>query len=173
MDRKVILESARLQLKPITMLNFNLFYRLHTDQAVIKYCFDAQSEALVKQRLLACWSGKGSFANKRVVFVVNDKFSGEQVGVTGFFKAGENYEVGYLLLPEFFAMGYATESLKLVVDFAKNNQITRLNATVTKGNDASIAVLKKLGFEYVGEKKLAYEIAGELRDDVYYSLDLY
>ena len=56
--------------------------------------------------------------------------------------------------------------------FAQSQGIKSLNATVTKGNQGSVNLLKKAGFTFTGEKANAYNIGGEWVDDLYFKREL-
>ena len=116
-----MLNTERISLRPITDDDFSLFHRLHNEELVIKYCFDAVSDNEIKTKLNECWKNQigEPLLSKRIVFVITEAKTGNKIGVTGFFRALDKVEVGYLLLPEFFGQGFATESLKLVIDYAK------------------------------------------------------
>ncbi|UBM60345.1 GNAT family N-acetyltransferase [Marinilongibacter aquaticus] len=69
----------------------------------------------------------------------------------------EEYEVGYLLKPEFWGKGYASEMLAFMIDYAA--QITpRKNffALASVANTASIRVLEKKGFQEVSRDEKEY-----------------
>jgi RimJ/RimL family protein N-acetyltransferase len=167
-----MLETKRLLLRPITINDFSLFYQLHNEPQVIKYCFDPYSECDVKNRIAECWDGTGAILNQRVVFVVRVKLLNRDVGVNEFFHIDNKIEVGFLFLPEYFGKGYGYESLKCIIEFAKSQGIQTLNATVTKGNQGSVNLLLKAGFQCIGEKENAYNIGGKLVDDIYFKREL-
>ena len=65
------------------------------------------------------------------------------------------YELGYWLGADYWGRGYATESVRGLLDHAKlalQSQI--LKANVYKKNKASANILKKIGFKKVGEGKV-------------------
>jgi ribosomal-protein-alanine N-acetyltransferase len=56
-------------------------------------------------------------------------------------------DVGYALLPEAHKKGFGTEIVTSVIEeFFKSNDHPKLHAMVKMGNEASIKLLKKLGF---------------------------
>jgi [ribosomal protein S5]-alanine N-acetyltransferase len=65
-----------------------------------------------------------------------------QAGVAG---------IGYWLAPEARNSGYATRAVRLLSDWGlKEQRLHRSEAWVEPGNDASVRVLSKCGFEYEG-----------------------
>lgn len=66
----------------------------------------------------------------------------------------ECYEIGYALGKKYWRNGYATESLKAVVEFLiKEVGIRKFLCRYAKENQASGSVIRKVGFEYKGKGK--------------------
>ena len=66
----------------------------------------------------------------------------------------ECYEIGYALGKKYWRNGYATESLKAVVEFLiKEVGISKFLCRCAKKNQASGSVIRKVGFEYKGKGK--------------------
>ena len=55
---------------------------------------------------------------------------------------------GYYFFVNEWGKGYGTEATSAVIQHLQKHQIKKFIATVTDGNKASVAVLKKLGFEF-------------------------
>ena len=67
-------------------------------------------------------------------------------------------DIGYALLPEFWAKGYAAESAAAVIEYATTSLgSSKVLAITNPENDASIRVLKKLGFKYQSTIKFGEE----------------
>ena len=63
----------------------------------------------------------------------------------------ESPELGYAILPEYYRNGYVVESAKLVLQYAKERlHMNQIYASVHPDNQASIAILNKLGFTPYG-----------------------
>src|SRR6185436_10009115 len=67
-----------------------------------------------------------------------DKISGEKVGVVAYYKHDHHHkkaEVGFWIFPQFWNTGIATECLKVVIDYCRNEKsIHRLEAFVEDEN---------------------------------------
>jgi len=61
-------------------------------------------------------------------------------------------EVGYTIFPEHRGNGYATEAARRLLDFARELGATRFRASVSPDNAPSIAIIRKLGLEQIGEQ---------------------
>jgi RimJ/RimL family protein N-acetyltransferase len=66
--------------------------------------------------------------------------------------------------------GYGTEATSAVIQHLQKHQVKKFIATVTVGNTASVAVLKKLGFEFVRTIPNNDTLNGVLVDDDEYVL---
>ena len=56
-------------------------------------------------------------------------------------------DIGFALLPKFFRKGYATEAANCAIDLAKKHKVPALSAIALPTNEASVNLLKQLGFE--------------------------
>jgi len=84
--------------------------------------------------------------------VTNDQ--GIIVGDMGF-KGPPDYcgavEIGYQIMPDYQNRGYATEGVELLLAFAFQKGVEKIEAEVLKSNLPSMRVLEKLGFIFVRE----------------------
>ncbi len=67
-------------------------------------------------------------------------------------KDNGTYNLGYWLGEKFWNHGYATESANALICFAKKNiRPLKISAQHNKNNFASENIIKKLGFQYIGD----------------------
>ena len=97
------------------------------------------------------------------MWLVFEKETGELIGRAGLEHREYNdvveLELGYLIGKKYQGKGYATEVCKAIIDYGKENAgFERINTVIQDGNDVSIALSKKLGFE----QKESYEIDGKI-----------
>ncbi|WP_281223234.1 GNAT family N-acetyltransferase [Photobacterium sanguinicancri] len=163
------IESSRLTMRVITESDWALFLQLYQDPKVIALCFDLLDEAGIREKFesrLLPWSPQ---AESWLCLVIEDKMTGEPMGITGFIIEDNIAQVGYLLSPDFHGQQYGTESLKALIAWAEStHDINRYQAVVTEGNVASERVLMKCGFNLDNVIPEAYEIGGKLYADHYY-----
>ncbi|MED1203488.1 GNAT family N-acetyltransferase [Heyndrickxia acidicola] len=93
----------------------------------------------------------------------------ELIGTIGLFRifrgASQSAMIGYSLSKEHNGKGYATEAVKLVIDYAFTTlQLHRIEAGVMPHNIGSIRVLEKAGFEKEGISRSNVKINGNWED---------
>lgn len=167
-------DTERLTVRQIQAEDWDNYYQLHVNQEVLTYVCDPLGENGIKERFegrLPAWDKESS---QWLCLIMYEKETGKFVGVTGFFPEWEpcqQAEVGFMLMPEFYGKGYATESLRNVVHFAfEQCDFHKLTAAVTEGNDASKRVLEKCHFQLEGVLRDNFKIADVRKDDLIYGL---
>jgi RimJ/RimL family protein N-acetyltransferase len=66
-------------------------------------------------------------------------------------------EVGWHLHPDSWGHGYATEAARAVVDRGFDGGLAEVYAVVRPGNEASLAVCRRLGMEHLGRTRRWYD----------------
>ena len=107
-------------------------------------------------------------------WAIVDKESGRMIGTCGFpliTEANNQAEVGYVLNPDFWGMGYATEALGLLLSFAcKTLRLHRIEARCFEHHAASRRVMEKCGMEYEGSLRDALLVKGRYETVAVYSI---
>lgn len=110
----------------------------------------------------ACW------------YVIKDRQSGALVGEIAIFGidwAERTAELGYHITRTQWGKGYASEAGDRVCRVAfRALRLRRLDAVVGEGNDASIRLLKKLGFRREGSARKAAWLRGRWRNQFRFGL---
>jgi RimJ/RimL family protein N-acetyltransferase len=66
-------------------------------------------------------------------------------------KDADAVEVGYMILEPYRRRGYATEVVRTLLDWAsREHGIQRFIASISPGNEASLALVRRLGFREFG-----------------------
>lgn len=80
-------------------------------------------------------------------------------------------EIGYILHPELWGRGLATEALRAVIAHVfTHHPVPALNADVDPRNERSIRLLERLGFAESGRAARTWQIGDEYCDSVYFML---
>lgn len=85
-------------------------------------------------------------------FAIVDKASDLLIGDVYLQKAGSEYWLGYTIHPDFARKGLAKEVTLGVLAWLKSHGATKVKAGVLPENQASIGLLKTLGFTYFAEE---------------------
>ncbi|MEX3842827.1 GNAT family N-acetyltransferase [Paraburkholderia sp. BR10882] len=104
-----------------------------------------------------------------VGLVAREQSSGQIVGVVNINEivagAFQSAYVGYYGMSSFSRKGLMTDALGTAVDYAFNDLgLHRLEANIQPGNQTSIALVRRLGFEKEGFSRRYLRINGEWRD---------
>lgn len=96
---------------------------------------------------------QGQYHNENFYdFALEEKKSGKMIGTCGFTRfdlENNTAEVGYVLNPDFWGMGLATEALNRLMHFGFYElTLHRLVAKIMDGNERSIHVAKKCGMRH-------------------------
>ncbi len=79
----------------------------------------------------------------------------EAIGTIGFHGPPDEsgrVEIGYSVEPSWRGRGVATECVAALLAWAEAQGISRFRASVAPGNDASLAIIRRLGFREVGSQ---------------------
>jgi RimJ/RimL family protein N-acetyltransferase len=96
------------------------------------------------------------------------QMDGRVIGKAGFWRLPE---IGYLLRPDAWGKGIATESLTAILTHVfATRDIDAATADVDPRNTASIRVLEKLGFRKTGAAERTWFIGGVWMDSIYFAL---
>ena len=102
--------------------------------------------------------------------IAEDKATGERVGTCSFIPKDGVYDIAYCVSKEHWRKGYATEMARGMRDYAKARGGKKLTILIFQGNDASVAVAKKLGCHVAAQRP--YEKDGRMLTECRYEADL-
>ena len=91
----------------------------------------------------------------------------KMIGTCGFTKIdAENslVEIGYVLNPKYWGMGLATEAVRRIIEFSfETLRVNRVESKFIFGNNASLAVMNKVGMKFEGYNREAMLVKGKYR----------
>ena len=147
-----ILETERLQLRWMTLDDAPMMFAVWNDPAFLRFVGDRgirsleEAEASMRDGPVHLYAeyGYGPFR-------VSRRDDGADMGVCGLYRRDglDEPDIGFAFLPEFRGQGYGYEASVAVLDHARDElKLPRVTAIVSPSNDASIALLEKLGMRY-------------------------
>ena len=147
-----MLETERLRLRELTLGDAELMLAVWNDPAFLRHVGDrgirtiADAEEAMQKGALHLYDVYG-YGPYRIALKGEDT----PVGICGLFRRDglDEPDIGYSTLPDFCGRGYAYEAAVAVIDYARDELgLVRLIAIISPGNDASIGLIRKLGFEF-------------------------
>ena len=146
----IIFETERLFVRPYTMDDLDLFYRLNGDEEVMRYIRPAQTKAKSKdflKKIIKEYSEQPGLGRWAMLRKADQEFVGS-FAVIPIVNSGR-IQLGYALLKEYWGSGYASESVKEGLNYAFCQYGLKEIAGITEAaNVISQKVLLKNGFVF-------------------------
>ena len=168
------LATARLRLRPITSVDEDALFALHSDANVTRY-WDAPpwTDRTRAQHFVAACARieeEGSGARLAIEHISDGAFLG-WCGLTGWNPGYSSASLGYVLGEPAWGHGYATEAARALLQWALETlDLTRVQAETDTRNAASARVLEKLGFVREGTLRENCVVNGDVSDSWVYGL---
>ena len=151
-----LFETERLIIRPFRLADAQALYENHVDDAVRTWfpneCYQDVEEAGDAIRFYAACVEKGQLP---FVLGAEEKATGELIGDAGFSQVEgkpREVEVGYCVGCKYRRRGYAAELLRGISDYiAARFSVGVIYGRVVHGNEGSVKVLEKNGYQFVGE----------------------
>ena len=148
------LETERLLLRRISKRDATDMYEYTKNPEASKYLTWSAHESLSYTtgyiKFLIKKYRKGEFFDWGIELKETKKMIGT-CGFSVFDPNNKRVEIGYVLNPDYHNNGYATESVKRVVEYAfRELDIHRIELRIIDGNTASLRVAEKCGFKREG-----------------------
>lgn len=158
----IILQTARLRLRRPREDDLEAFFAIMSDPRAMRYwstlphaSLDVTREWLARKIERTAAGGED--------FCI--EFEGRLIGEVG---AGRLPDFGFMLHPDFWGQGLATEASRAcIAHIFATHDVPALKADVDPRNVASLAVLKNLGFVVTGTAKDTFLLGDEWCDSVY------
>ena len=148
----MMFETSRLTLRCLDLDDAAFFLRLVNEPSFIQNIADKGVRTLDDAREHLQKGPMASYARHgHGLWMVQLKDSGTPIGICGLIKRDvlDDIDVGYALLPEYCANGYASEAAAACLAHARDVLgLRRVVAVVNPDNTRSLRLLEKLGFRY-------------------------
>jgi RimJ/RimL family protein N-acetyltransferase len=150
----LICKTERLTLRELQLSDAEFALRLYNDPSFLQHIGDKGVRTLEDAESNLQQGAIASYAQHGYGMWLVENQQGQAIGLCGLIKRDflAETDLGYAYLPEFFGLGYAYEAAMAVVAFAaEHSSLKTLVAIVSPDNQASKALLLKLGFEQDGQ----------------------
>ncbi|MDN4492709.1 GNAT family N-acetyltransferase [Ureibacillus aquaedulcis] len=162
------LESNRLLIRKFIIDDVEEVYEYSSNPLVMKYIPEGvMTEEETRNFIL---ENIGDNAKK---FAVILKDENRLIGHLEFFKyfGNHTYEIGWVLNPNYYNQGFATEAAHTVLDYGFSRlKLHRIIATCQPENIASYRIMEKIGMRREGYFKKCIPHGDEWWDEYYYSI---
>lgn len=170
----MILRTERLILRPLTLDDKYELFKYHADAEVNKYQGwipkSIEDVELFINKISKQVNEPGTWFQFVIVEQKNQKIVGD-LGVHFWDKENKQVEIGCTLNKDFHHFGYATESIKRVIDYLFNDlNKHRIITSIDPGNKNSIRLVERVGFRKEGHFVESLLINGNWVDDVIYAM---
>ncbi|HCF52008.1 MAG TPA: GNAT family N-acetyltransferase, partial [Bacillus sp. (in: Bacteria)] len=145
------LETERLRLRELTLLDAETLFQYFSKESVIRY-FGMDSFENIEQAKTTIQTFKNRYEEGSVFrWGIEKKGTGQLIGTCGFHLINNHHkraEIGYELDDTYWGQGYATEALQAILTYGfETLQLIRVAAVVYVENKASQKLLSKAGFQ--------------------------
>jgi len=150
------LQTERLILRNIESTDAELIHKLRSDEVVNQFVGRDNSSTVEKAKEFILKIQNLVEKNEGLYWIIRRKENNDLVGTVclwNFDTENEIVEIGYEMLPEFQGKGIMTEALKAVTTYTfKEIKAKIITAFPSEDNINSVAILKKLNFEFEDKK---------------------
>ena len=137
-----------IELRELTIADADVYYAvLDRSRAHLNQRGDYQAEAAATPEWVRSYFEDPPDANIRFGIFLGRELVGRDLNPVN----PPHYAIGYWLVADHTGQGHATEACRQAIEHACTLGATEIYADVTHGNDKSIAVLDRLGFEQVAD----------------------
>ncbi|MHB1152324.1 MAG: GNAT family N-acetyltransferase [Eubacteriales bacterium] len=163
-----VIETARLKLRCLSQSDFRDMYRYACREDVTRYLlWDPHNSPEYTSRYLNQLQIQYS-AGEFFDWGIEYKADGIMIGTCGFtsFDIENNRaEIGYVINPDYWGMGIATEAVSAILDYGfRTLSLNRIEARYMVGNDRSRRVMEKCGMRFEGVLRSLLYVKGCYHD---------
>ena len=135
-------ETDRCLIRELSLSDLPALYELYDKPGMTDYVeplYDYETELEYQKAYIENMYGFYEYG----MWLVFSKKTGKLIGRAGL----EHDELGYMIAPELWNRGYATEVCRFIIDYARENtDFEDLYCRIDERNEASVRLAKKLGF---------------------------
>ena len=168
--------SERLKLRPIESSDLSNIHRLHALPETDEFnTLGIPKDIEETKSIIEPWIAEHRLDEVNTyTLAIENKRSEEFIGLFGLKLGNKKFkraEVWYKIHPDYWGKGYATESLKAVINFAfEKLNLHRIEAGCAVDNIGSIKVLEKAGMTREGRRRQILPLKSGWSDNFEYSI---
>lgn len=140
-------ETDRCLIRELSLSDLPMLYELYDKPGMTDFVeplFDYETELEYQKAYIENMYGFYEYG----MWLVFSKETGKLIGRAGL----EHNEMGYMIAPELWNQGYATEVCRFIIDYARENtDFEELYCRIDEKNTASVRLAKRLGFVRNGQ----------------------
>ncbi len=172
MNNQVEFRTERLVLRPVEAQDAEAIFKYRSDSETNKYQGWIPETIEEVDSFMKKISPEINIADTWFQFVIIDNENSDIIGDLGIhFLDDEQAELGCTLEKKKHGKGYATEALKLAMDYLFNKlNKHRIIGSIDPQNLKSIGLVERLGFRKEAHFKESLFINGEWVDDIVYAI---
>ncbi len=173
-EREILTERTRMKL--IDLSDLNSIHELHSLPETDEYnALGIPKNIEETKSIIKPWIEENQLSKiKNYTFAIEQRETREFIGLFGLKLGNEKYkraEVWYKIHTDFWNKGYATETLKAVINFGFDAlKLHRIQAGCAVGNIGSIKVLEKSGLIKEGRGRQILPLKSGWSDNFEYSI---
>lgn len=146
------IQTDCLTIRPFTSEDIDSFMEYRNNEEWMRYQgFKGLDKKTYEERLL-----QPPEAESGMQLAIADTDTGGLIGDIYLKKFGTIYWLGYTIHPKHARRGYASEAARGIIEWARRGGAEKILAGVLPGNTASVRLLEKLDFRYMGEEEGEY-----------------
>mgnify|MGYP001330990642 CR=1 FL=1 len=169
----VQLTGEHVALREFTASDLDQVYTLVSDDRVTRWLsFDSRSREQAQEMLSGILERAQAEPRLEYYLAVTPRTSDQVVGFARLGLGGVRAaKLGYAIHADHWGRGYATDAARTLVGFGFTTlDLHRISAAIGPDNTRSIAVVKRLGFQYEGRIRDHVFTNGAWRDSLLYSV---
>ena len=137
-----------LNLREATDQDLDFYFLVRNDPEVFSG-FYSQKKPLTYPEHCNWWHGRNQDWRKFII-----ELDGISIGILNIGQMDHwSPEIGYALMPEYWGQGHGSEAVKTALNWLKSRGYGYCHTTVLKNNERSLNLLKRLGFEILGDAR--------------------
>jgi [ribosomal protein S5]-alanine N-acetyltransferase len=149
-----VLETERLRLRELSAADMSALFDIFSDQEVMRY-YDVEPMTDISAAGDLVREMRERYTHRKGIrWAIDDKLDGGLLGTIGFNRIdviSRAAVIGYEIGRPAWRRGFATEAVRAVVKFGHEALgAHRIEAAVMLGNEGSVRVLRKVGFDDEG-----------------------